>query len=92
MESFRKSGRRKMGKHPAQHPSTREYSKTEPCYGLTPFLTPFFQSTTNLADPAGWITLTNLTLTLTNQLWVDTSVNAASPFNPKTFYRVLPGP
>ena len=35
--------------------------------------------------------LTNLTLTQPIQIWVDTSVDASSPFNPMHFYRVLPG-
>jgi hypothetical protein len=49
------------------------------------------QSSTNLADVNSWITLTNLTLTQPIQIWVDTSVDASSPFNPMHFYRVLPG-
>ena len=49
------------------------------------------QSSTNLADVNAWITLTNLTLTQPVQLWLDTSVDASSPFNPLQFYRVLPG-
>jgi Concanavalin A-like lectin/glucanases superfamily/Immunoglobulin domain len=49
------------------------------------------QSTANLADTNAWVTLTNLTLTQPVQLWVDTNVDASSPFNPKFFYQVLPG-
>ena len=49
------------------------------------------QSTTNLTDTNSWLTLTNLTLTQPVQIWVDTNVDASSPFNPKTFYRLLPG-
>jgi len=49
------------------------------------------QSTTNLANPNAWNTLTNLTLTQTVQLWVDTNANAWSPNNPTYFYRILPG-
>jgi hypothetical protein len=49
------------------------------------------QSSTNLADPNAWVTLTNLTLTQSVELWVDTSVDASSPFNSKTFYKILPG-
>ena len=49
------------------------------------------QSAANLTDTNGWGTLTNLTLTQPVQLWVDRSVDASSPFNPKYFYRVLPG-
>ena len=49
------------------------------------------QSSSNLADVGSWITLTNLTLTQPVQLWIDTSVDASSPFNPLRYYRVLPG-
>ena len=49
------------------------------------------QSSTNLADTNDWVTQTNLTLTLPMQLWINTSVDASSPFNPTTFYKVLPG-
>jgi hypothetical protein len=35
--------------------------------------------------------VTNLTLTQPVELWVDTNVEALSPFNFKYFYRVLPG-
>jgi len=49
------------------------------------------QSSTNLGNTNAWITLTNLTLTQPVQLWVDTNVDASSPFNLKTFYKVLPG-
>jgi len=49
------------------------------------------QSTTNLANPNAWSTLTNLILTQPVQLWVDTNANVWSPNNPTYFYRVLPG-
>jgi len=49
------------------------------------------QSTTNLMATNAWVTLTNLTLTQPVQLWVDTTVDASSPFYSKYFYRVLPG-
>jgi hypothetical protein len=49
------------------------------------------QSSTNLADTNAWVTLTNLILTQPVELWVDTNVDASSPFNPKTFYKILPG-
>ena len=49
------------------------------------------QSATDLTDTNAWVTLTNLTLTQPVQLWVDTNVDVTSPFNPKYFYRVLPG-
>jgi hypothetical protein len=47
--------------------------------------------TADLANTNAWVRLTNLTLTQPVQLWVDTNVNASSPFNSKYFYRVLPG-
>lgn len=50
------------------------------------------QSSTDLTDTNAWVTLTNLTLTQPVELWVDTSVNASSPFYSKYFYRILPGP
>ena len=49
------------------------------------------QSSTNLANPNAWVTLTNLTLTQPVELWVDTSVDASSPFYSRYYYRVLPG-
>jgi hypothetical protein len=49
------------------------------------------QSTTNLTETNAWVTLTNLTLTQPVQIWVDTSVDASSPFYSKYYYRVLPG-
>ena len=49
------------------------------------------QSSTDLADTNGWLTQTNLTLTFPTQLWIDTSVDASSPFNSKVFYKILPG-
>lgn len=49
------------------------------------------QSSTNLANANAWVTLTNLTLTEPVQLWVDTNVDASSPFNSHTFYQILPG-
>ena len=49
------------------------------------------QSTTDLANTNAWVTLTNLTMTQPVLLWVDTNVDASSPSDSKTFYRVLPG-
>jgi hypothetical protein len=49
------------------------------------------QSAPNLTDTNAWLTVTNLTLTQPVQLWVDTNIDASSPFNPTHFYRVLPG-
>jgi hypothetical protein len=48
------------------------------------------QSSSNLANTNAWVTLTNLTLTQPVQIWVDTNVDASSPFNPTHFYQVLP--
>jgi hypothetical protein len=49
------------------------------------------QSSADLTKTNNWNTLTNLTLTQPVQIWVDTSVDASSPFNNKYFYQVLPG-
>jgi hypothetical protein len=49
------------------------------------------ERTTDLTNTNAWVTLTNLTLAQPVQLWVDTSVDATSPFNSRYFYRVLPG-
>lgn len=49
------------------------------------------QSSTNLGNTNGWLTLTNLTLTQPVQLFIDTTVDASSPFNSQHFYQVLPG-
>ena len=48
------------------------------------------QSTPSLSNTNGWITLTNLTLQQSPELWLDSSVNASSHANPKYFYRVVP--
>ena len=48
------------------------------------------QSTTDLRDTNAWVTLTNLTLQQPVELWVDTSVNAATKEH--RYYRILPGP
>ena len=49
------------------------------------------ERTVDLTNTNSWVTLTNLTLALPVQLWVDTNVDATSPFYSKYFYRVLPG-
>ena len=49
------------------------------------------QSSANLTDTNAWVTVTNLTLTQPVQLWVDTNVDASSPFKSKCFYRILSG-
>jgi hypothetical protein len=48
------------------------------------------QATPNLTNTNGWNTVANLTLQQTQQLWIDTSVNASDPANPHYFYRVVP--
>jgi hypothetical protein len=54
-----------------------------------PGLTYAIQSVTNLTQTNSWTTLTNITLTQTQQLWVDTSADATSPNNPRRFYRAV---
>jgi hypothetical protein len=49
------------------------------------------QRTSDLSDPNSWVTMTNLTLNATVQLWADTNLNASLPGNPHPFYRILPG-
>jgi hypothetical protein len=49
------------------------------------------ERTADLTNTNSWVTLTNLTLALPVQLWVDTNVDATSPSYSKYFYRVLPG-
>jgi len=49
------------------------------------------ERTANLADPNSWVTVTNIILIQPMQIWVDTSVDASSPFNSIYFYRVSPG-
>ncbi len=49
------------------------------------------QSTPSLSSTNGWLTLTNLTLQSTQQIWFDSSVNAYNPANPQRFYQVVPG-
>jgi hypothetical protein len=49
------------------------------------------QSTTNLANPNSWTTVTNLTLTSPTEIWNDDSAAVNNPGNPQKFYRVMPG-
>lgn len=56
-----------------------------------PGFTYVIQSTTNLENPNAWVTLTNMTLVQPVQLFIDTTVDASSPFNSQHFYEVLPG-
>jgi len=48
------------------------------------------QFTLDVSQTNTWTTLTNLVLTDTVQLWVDTTVDTTLPSNPKRFYRVVP--
>jgi len=48
------------------------------------------QSTADLCETNSWITLTNLTLGQPVQLWLDTSLDAAT--NARRFYRAWPVP
>jgi len=48
------------------------------------------QSTPDLSNTNGWMTITNLTLQQTQQIWFDSSINAYTPANPQRFYRVVP--
>ncbi len=47
--------------------------------------------TADLSNSDPWVTMTNLTLAQPVQNWVDTNVDASSPFNPHFFYEILPG-
>jgi hypothetical protein len=49
------------------------------------------QSTTNLANPNSWTTLTNITLTSPAQIWNDNSTDVHNTGNPQKYFRVLPG-
>lgn len=48
------------------------------------------QSAPNLSATNAWLTMTNLTLQQTQQLWIDSSINTYDPANPRRFYRVQP--
>ena len=48
------------------------------------------QSAPNLSATNIWVTMTNLTLQQTQQLWIDSSINTSDPANPRRFYRVEP--
>jgi hypothetical protein len=50
------------------------------------------QRSANLTDTNAWVTMTNLTLNSPVELWLDTTVDASSPFYSRYFYRILPGP
>jgi hypothetical protein len=50
------------------------------------------QCSTNLTFFDSWITLTNLTLTQSVQLWLDTNADAMVGTNPQRYYRVVAKP
>jgi hypothetical protein len=50
------------------------------------------QTNPDLTNTNGWTTVATVLLLQPQQLWVDTSNNAASPANPHRFYRVVPSP
>ncbi|MCL5099351.1 MAG: immunoglobulin domain-containing protein [Candidatus Omnitrophica bacterium] len=49
------------------------------------------QHLTNLAQTNAWITLTNLTLTNSVQVWIDVEGDTQSPGKSTRFYQVVPG-
>jgi hypothetical protein len=49
------------------------------------------QSSTNLANTNSWVTVTNITLNATSEMWADTATDTSKSGNPQKFYRVLPG-
>ena len=67
-----------------------EFSPTLTIQGVTGH-SYIIQRTADLSNSNSWVTLTNLTLAQPVQNWVDTSVDASSPFNSQYFYQVLPG-
>jgi len=52
----------------------------------------FIQRSADLTNTNNWKTLTSLTLTQPIEIWVDTSIDASSPFNNKYFYQLVPAP
>ena len=50
------------------------------------------QRNANLTSSNSWVTVANVILTQSPQIWVDTNINTAIPGNPQQFYQVLPGP
>jgi len=48
------------------------------------------QRSANLSSPTNWQTVSSLTLYQPVELWIDTSVDASSPFNNMYFYQVIP--
>jgi len=49
------------------------------------------QSSTDLTDTNSWVTLTNITLGASSEIWADTATDTTKSANPRKFYRVLPG-
>jgi len=52
----------------------------------------FIERSADLTNTNNWRTLTSLTLTQPVEIWVDTSIDASSPFNNKYFYQLVPAP
>lgn len=48
------------------------------------------QRSADLTNTNNWKNMANITLFQEQQIWVDTSVNASSPFNSKYFYQLIP--
>ena len=46
------------------------------------------QSTTDVSNTNGWVTLTNFTLGSSSLIWTDTGTDTSRPSNPRKFYRV----
>ena len=46
------------------------------------------QSTTNMSNTNGWVTLTNITLGSSSLIWTDTGTDTSRPTHPRKFYRV----
>jgi len=49
------------------------------------------QSTTDLSNTNSWVTVTNLTLGASSQIWADTATDTSKEANPRKFYRVTAG-
>jgi len=48
------------------------------------------QRSADLTNTNNWKNMTTITLFQQQQIWVDTSVDASSPFNNKYFYQLIP--
>ena len=49
------------------------------------------QSTTDLSNTNSWVTVTNLNLGASSQIWADTGTDTSKAANPRKFYRVTAG-